>query len=701
MDKRSQQNKRKKIGILFLIIVLLMGGLSIFKMQETAPPANPIVNKQEIPRINLANKTSTEVNQELLNQETDINKAEKEDSKPEPENNEGQDNKADTPNPRESSPEDINRGDGIIKNDGKYPGDTSGKGDNLDNTPGAGNFELPTDVNYFYVDIVDLKDPYRPDDPRCFYKITHAFPELKVTKIVILNNGKPTPHHGGLSNKGWINLQKGENWLSVRVTYKLPNGKTKTFERTTEPSVVVLRDPDEILIETDLELEYDNPDISFNVKTNPINSHVQAYLIKPNGKERIIPIDEKNHLKTRLSKGVNKIRFVATHQGWKETELVKNVIYSETKIKVYSPELEKKDYRNGSGYVHYDKSISFSTRVEDLKTKKPVKGIRMDIYLGNLLVHSLSGGDHDNVVIDNLPLGLRTITIVARGVNEKNNATEFKTAQYQILVGQGGETPEYVTSHTYPNANLRARTITHNQYLDFKLSPYTVDSDGKSYKVAEHKVKVYHTSSVNDKTRVIMRENVLGLFCYSIQLAEGLNTIDLVIVTDELYEIHYKYEVYYIPKEASDKPIGSIYISVDASSIGMPQLAAGYVNIYEDQPLSYAVIEFLQQHGYKVSYRGQSNYAMYLAAIIKTNMMRNWNPDMIPPGERKRLEEAGGAQIWHGDYNVNSLGEKDLTSKSGWVLTLNGRGIRGLSNEYPQDGDICRMHFTITGNLPN
>ena len=102
-----------------------MGGLSIFKMQETAPPANPIVNKQEIPRINLANKTSTEVNQELLNQETDINKAEKEDSKPEPENNEGQDNKADNPNPRESSPEDNSRGDGIIKNDGKYPGNTS------------------------------------------------------------------------------------------------------------------------------------------------------------------------------------------------------------------------------------------------------------------------------------------------------------------------------------------------------------------------------------------------------------------------------------------------------------------------------------------------------------------------------------------------------------------------------------------------
>jgi hypothetical protein len=689
------------MGILFLIAVVVLGGFAIFKMQETAPPANPIVKKQEMPRINLANPTTTEVSQDLLNQETDINEAEREEAEPDPVNEDGENKGEDTPAPQESDPENTSRGDGIIKNDGEYPGNTTGKGDNSDNTPGAGSFELPTDVNYFFVDIVDLKDPYRPDDPRCFYKITHTFPELEVTDIVVLDNGKPTPHYGGLADEGWINLKSGENWLSVQVTYKLPNGKTKTFERATEPSVVVLRDPDEILIETDLELEYDNPDISFSVETNPVNAHVQAYLIRPDGKERIIPVDEKNHLKTRLSKGVNKIRFVATLQGWKQTELIKNVIYSETKIKVYSPELAEKDYRNGKGYMHYDKSISFSTRVEDAKTNKPVKGIRMDIYLGNLLVQSLSGGNHDGVVIDNLPLGLRTITIVARGVNEKNNATEFKTAQYQILIGQGGEAPDEVVSHTYPNANLGAKTITHKPYLDFKLSPYTADSDGKTYKVAEHKVRVYHTSSMNDKTLVMMRENVLGLFCYSIQLAEGLNTIDLVIVTDELYEIHYKYEVYYIPEEASDEPIGSIYISVDASSIGIPQLAAGYVDIYEDQPLSYAVLDFLKQHGYKVSYRGQSNYAMYLSAIIKTNLMKNWSPDMIPPEEMKRLEEAGGAQIWHGDYNINSLGEKDLTSKSGWVLTLNGRGISGLSNEYPQDGDICRMYFTITGAMPN
>lgn len=707
MLRKSLHRVLMRIVIVLLLSALLLGSFALLQRQNTVSPENPLSEKVSPPRIPLINAAKTQIDEEIFDLETDVSEAEQSEQEPEePEFSEQ------TKEPEEQSPEqegetktepDFNEpeegAEGGPKQpaDSGRPDDTGTEDSDLSDSPGSDSFVLPTDVNYFFVDIVDLKEPYTPDDPRCFYKITHIFPQLKVTNILLLNNGETVSHFGGLAAKGWLNLKSGENRISVRVTYELPNGTTKTFERAAEPSVVFLRDPQDIYIETDLKPEYDNPTISFHFETEPSDAHMQVYLKTPAGRERLLTFDENNKVRATLGKGENTIRFVATSPGWNRTELVKTVVYTESKIHVYSPELAEMDHRRGSAYVHYEKNISFSTRVEDAKSGESVAGIRMDVYLGNQLIHSLLGGDHDKIVIDGLPLGLRTITIVARGSNIQNNATEFKTVQYQILIGQGEDTPPIVREKTSPNSNIGLETIVHNPVLDFKLTPHTVDTNGEAYPLTEHKVYVYHTSKISNKTRVMMREDIMGLLCYSVYLHEGLNTIDLVLVTDELYEIDYQYKVYYIPQDLPEEPIGSIYLSIDASAIGLPMLAAGYVEIYQDEPLSYAVLELLKQHGFQVVYSGESNYAMYLQAIIKKNMLAGWDQGMISDEERARLDEAGGAGIWHGSYDINSLGIGDFTSASGWLFTLNGVSIRGLSNEFPQDGDICKMRFTLTG----
>ena len=707
--------------VTLLVISVLFGGLAWLRAQDTVPPANPITERLETSRIPLVEAANIEVEEDVLDLQSDVKQADKTEAEPEtkPEVEPGDEGEWPEEPQKEAKagegvirPDSQQLTDGLVQTGGdpeavaadgldKVGGDPEavvGDGEpSLSETPGAASFELPTDVNYFFVDIIDPQNPYTPNDPRCFYRITHTFPQLEVDKVLFFNNGEPISHYGGIADEGWLNLQSGENWLSARVTYKLPNGTTKTFERATEPAVVILRDPLDIHIETDLQDEYDNPVVHFKVSTYPAEAHVQVYLTTPNGREKIISVNEDGNLTASLGKGINKIRFVATARGWKRTELVKTVSYTETKIRVYSPDLAAIDYRNGEGYVHYEKSIRFSTRVEDIQTGAPVAGVRMDIYLGSKLCASLVGGDHDDVVIDNLPLGLRLITIVARGANAENNATEFKAVQYQVLVGQGEETPPEVLEETVANANIGPETIVHSPVFNFQMSPMTVNTTGETYPVAEHKVYVYHSSQVSSKTQVIMRENIMGLYCYSVYLNEGLNTIDVTLVTDELYNISYQYKVYYIPQEASDEPIGSIYISVDAAVLGLNNLAAGYVDIYEGEPLSYAVLELLRQHGYQVAYTGESNYAMYLQAIIKTNMMAGWDINMVSEEELSRIEEAGGPDIWHGSYDIHSLGERDFTNNSGWLIYINGNGISGLSNVFPSDGDTCRMTFTLIG----
>lgn len=691
--------------IAVLVLVTMMGSIIYLDTQETIPPDNPIKEKIEIDRVPIVQGATTQVDEEILELESDVTEAEKDEYKDSEalfDKDQFQSTATDLKNQLNESAgigntsnSDGNKGERTSKAEGANG--VKGDENDLPDTPGSGGFELPTDINYFFVDIIDLQDPYTSEDPRCFYEITHVFSELEVVKVVLLNNGEPTSHFGGTANQGWINLNSGENWLSVQVSYQLTNGEVKTFERATEPAMVILRDPLDIYMETNLKDAYDNPAISFQLRTDPSDAYVQVYIRPGEGNERLVSIDENGNLNTTLSKGENTFRFVASANGWNPTETTKKVIYYETKINVYSPELAGLDYRT-SGYNHYEKDITFSTRVEDAETGQAVSGTRMDIYLGNTLVRSLIGGDHDAITLTELPLGLKTITIVARGSNSNNNSTEFKTAQYQILVGQGESTPTEVLDKTITNSNLGDETIVHEPILDFRISPVTVNTTGESYPITEHKVYTYHTSQISSKTPVIMRENIMGLFCYTVNLNQGLNVIDLVLLTDELYEIHYQYKVYYIPQDVSPEPLGTIYLSVDASSIGLPGIAAGYIDIYPNEPLSYAVLDLLKQHGYQTAYTGQSNYSMYLQAIIRNGMMAGWEQSQISEEERARLEAAGGAAIWHGSYDINSLGEGDFTTKSGWLFTLNGIEIRGLSNEFPQDGDVCIMRFSLTGN---
>ncbi|MGI6169832.1 MAG: hypothetical protein ACOYI4_09080 [Christensenellales bacterium] len=678
--KKSVRVILGKVLAVILAVCVFAGCLVFMQSQETVSPENPITEGMDIPHVPLAGAAvTTQVDEELLDLESEVENAAYEE-------NDGQDlNFDDYVNNNENS------GKGMEAGGGAEPEtETTGT-----SGPGSGSFDLPTDLNYFFVDIVDLQDPYSPDDPRCYYKFTHIYSELKVDKVVFLDNGKPVSHYGGTSAEGWFNLTTaGENWLKARVTYQLPNGETRTFERATNPPMVHLHDPSKVnLDDHNLQAVYDNPKISFYVNPNPVDAHVQVFL-----DGRIIPQNEDGRYYATLKEGGNTFTIRGKARGWKDNEIEREVFYRKTEIKVYSPELEQRDFRYND-YTHYEKDITFTVKVEHRASGKEVSGTNLDIYLRGVLVKSLRGGNH--TVTLPMPTGQNQIAFMARGANENNNETASDFAEYRIQCRPHPDEELPADIKVNPGTSLPFEGITNDPIFVFKITPTVVnESTGQQYIITEHKQHVSHTYTVGGRTAttpVICNKNIMEVYCYRIYLREGLNIINLRLVTDDIHEVTYEYKLYYVPADIPDEPIGKIYISVDASVIGLPNLAGGYVDIYPDQPLSYAVLEFLKQYGYQAAYKGQSNYSMYLEAIIKNGMLAGWDDSKISEAERQLIEEAGGADIWHGTYDINSLGERDFTTISGWMFSLNGKAISGLSNEYPKDGDRCRAMFTLTG----
>ena len=78
-------------------------------------------------------------------------------------------------------------------------------------------------------------------------------------------------------------------------------------------------------------------------------------------------------------------------------------------------------------------------------------------------------------------------------------------------------------------------------------------------------------------------------------------------------------------------------------------------------------------------------------------MLTGWGEEMIDPAVRQMIDQEmkENPDFWTGNMDYNSLGEFDFTTGSGWMFTLNGTPISGLSNEFPKDGDTCKMMFTL------
>ena len=294
-----------KVSILLLMACILISSVNFLKSQTTQAHENPITDIQNKQNIPILENTKTQVDQDILDLDSKVSDAEN-----------TQTDGLNVPTSKDQIQQ-ADDGNETKKGD-ENPNEGEGKEGNV---PGGAAFNLPADGNYFFVNLIDVKDPYKIDDPRCYYKITHIYPQLSVEKVVFYNNGKITPYYADNPNKGFINLVKGENWLKVRVSYRLPDGTLEIYERAVNPPMVRLQDPLDInFSDTNLRYSYDDPDISFYVNPKPEHAHVQVFI-----NDRLAPKNNKGNYNVTLNEGENKITFKGSAIGFKDTELIKKV----------------------------------------------------------------------------------------------------------------------------------------------------------------------------------------------------------------------------------------------------------------------------------------------------------------------------------------------------------------------------------------
>lgn len=713
MKKRVLKWLTKAIAAV-LAVGILFSCLHILDNQATISPENPITQQEESLRFPIAQSANIVVDRDNLDTQPDIEQAEREH----------------LPDSIEIPPIDVPLsgyapGDGDDDGDGD---DNSGGGDGHsasetspgsgdpggehginDGVPGGDAFELPADSIFFYFNLIDVQNPYYTDDSRCFYAITHVFPQLEVENIVLLINNEPTLNfYDASTNRDYINLQRGENWIRARITYRFPDGTAAAVTAAANPPMVVLQDPLDIdFSDTNLQSVYEDPVISFYVRPRPEHARIQVFV-----NERQIPIDGNGNYNVRLQEGENWVTFRGTARGYNDTEVTRRVIYRLPRIRIHSPELEALDFRR-TGRVVSDRNVIFSVSVEFAETGQPVHGALVDIEVNGVPRPSLVGAFHSGITIPLLPSGENIIVIRANGANENNSRTASGEVAYRIFTSRRYETPpQIVIDNADPHPQLpEDRIVRGSPVWDFKMSPVAIDTRNMViHAVTEHKQHVSHTSIATGTTiHVPLRQNMMGVYYYRMHLIAGRNVINVVLVTDEGYRVPFEYEIFYIPPiEGVPQPsppagstpienIGSIFITVDAAVLGIPFITGGDVDINKDEPLSFAVLRLLQQSGYQAVFDGTYSTAMYLRQIIRPGMMAAWNEDRIPATTWAAIEAAGGDSIWHGDYKLNSLGDEDFTIFSGWIFTINNRPISGLSTTYPKDGDTVRMSFTLTG----
>lgn len=187
-------------------------------------------------------------------------------------------------------------------------------------------------------------------------------------------------------------------------------------------------------------------------------------------------------------------------------------------------------------------------------------------------------------------------------------------------------------------------------------------------------------------------------------------------------EVNYKFDL--------DAPIGYITFSLDAFTIGSGYIIAPtLVPVYANENNTQFLIRMLTENGFGYDNSGKAATSFYLEAIYdgyqtaaKTPYVGN-NPGklnipadmpnfpkaiidvLLENGMISNVEDLRGNWSYGeprlGDDGVSylsGLGEFDYTSMSGWMYSVNGEFPNvGSSSTMPNDGDVIRWQFTVSG----
>jgi hypothetical protein len=179
---------------------------------------------------------------------------------------------------------------------------------------------------------------------------------------------------------------------------------------------------------------------------------------------------------------------------------------------------------------------------------------------------------------------------------------------------------------------------------------------------------------------------------YLLNLSAGENSLDIRVTDNEGRYTDYSFVISCLAAQDGEV-IGYAGLQMDARVLGlgtlMPEIQ---IEIRQGESAARSIIRALENAGFTVKYTGDLDSACYIARISKSGMAQGAE---IPEDLYIRMDEDDEVHFTE-ESSTDSLGERDFTSASGWMVSLNGHFTSyGTSDMHLKDGDRICLRFTL------
>ena len=175
---------------------------------------------------------------------------------------------------------------------------------------------------------------------------------------------------------------------------------------------------------------------------------------------------------------------------------------------------------------------------------------------------------------------------------------------------------------------------------------------------------------------------------YDLYLTEGENYVVIQAWDSNQYTSTLNLTITFTPEEQSAK----IHFILSADVVGLGTMIDEYVTVPAGYTVAQVVEERLAAYAYTTIYSGTPSTSDYfLHHIQKAGILSGWS---ISDAEREWVEMEGFSI---GDpVSLDSLGERDFTGGSGWMITLNDYFIgSSMGSRAIRDGDQIHILYTL------
>jgi len=592
-------------------------------------------------------------------------------------------------------------GGGIGENGGGgEPGGDSG------NTPTEGGSSHTLNPNQsselFYTTIEDQKRTNDPNYPFTIH-LTEKGKQLSISSITVVRN--KDSKEGKLEEEDSLELEEGANFVEVilkfrsgrdevtapskkYVLYYMPEGKVlllvqnaKTGEYLTDGQQLTVYE-DNIWLKVTAQKASGGQwtDVGHTLRLNNALKSAEADgiyrlgLDKGNNNEVMIRAGEAGNYSAQLSCSINyKVDgFVVSFEstgGFRE-----DISDNRTMAKKSFGGVTSIDYKSESSDFAFRITCNTDTGEEQI-TSILVSSDQFPAQEEKLGQQGADGFIH--IPLD-ASLGMTYIKMYCR-----NSDGETKSYIWEVKYTRvdNGENPGNDKNNPVIEISIADGQTVHDNPYTVKLKAWSHDQH--TLQISQMKLYLNGQEKLNDSLTPD------GFYEYNLELTEGANQIYVRVEDSEQY-VTEKYLTLYFN---ADKESARVRFILSANVVGLGTLIDEYVDLEGSTTIARIVEDRLAAYAYTTIHDGSANDGSYfLRHIQKPGILQGWNVSE----EERSLLEMEGIYLNEEITNLDSLGEKNFTEGSGWMITLNHYYIgQSMGTWTAGDGDEIHVLYTL------